>query len=189
MQVESAIRSRVEAFATELVALIRASAVDMLDSALGARKAARGALPGRAALVPRAKSRPKGAKRDPNVLAALVDRLGQFIAKNPGQRIEQIGKALGVPTKDLVLPVKKLVADKRIKTKGEKRATTYFPGGAGKPAKAATSRKPQKRRRAGTTRTAKPAGRRKAKRRASPPAKKPSEPRAVAGAEPSASGA
>ena len=72
-------------------------------------------------------TRPKGAKRDPRVLEALTEKLGAFIKKNPGQRIEEIGKALGTRTKDLVLPVKKLIAAKKVSTKGEKRATKYFP--------------------------------------------------------------
>src|SRR5206468_1714324 len=71
--------------------------------------------------------RSKGVKRDPEVLEALTDKLGAFIKKTPGQRIEQIGKALGTPTKELALPVKKLVAAKKISTKGQKRATTYYP--------------------------------------------------------------
>lgn len=71
--------------------------------------------------------RRKGAKRDPKELAALTEKLGAFIKKTPGQRIEQIGKAMGTPTKDLALPVKKLIEAKKISTKGQKRATTYFP--------------------------------------------------------------
>ena len=41
--------------------------------------------------------------------------------------MEALGKALGVATKDLTIPVKKLLASKRIRTHGEKRATEYFP--------------------------------------------------------------
>jgi predicted transcriptional regulator len=61
------------------------------------------------------------------LLEALTEKLGAFIKKNPGQRIEQIGKALGTPTKELALPVKKLLAAKRIATRGQKRSTKYFP--------------------------------------------------------------
>jgi hypothetical protein len=59
-------------------------------------------------------------------LLGLVKKLHSFVAKNPGQRIEQVGKALGVATKELVLLVKKLVGEKKLSTKGQKRATTYF---------------------------------------------------------------
>ncbi|HEX6275298.1 MAG TPA: hypothetical protein VFZ53_19795 [Polyangiaceae bacterium] len=62
------------------------------------------------------------------MLAALTDKLEGFIKKNPGKRIEEIGQALGTPTKELVLPVRKLVAAKKVSTKGKKRATKYFPG-------------------------------------------------------------
>jgi len=180
MPVESTIRSRVEAFASELVTLIRAEAVEMLESALGAGKTARMALPGRAPAARRAALHPKGQKRDPNVLAALVEKLAQFVSKNPGQRIEQISKALGVPTKDLVLPVKKLILEKRIKTKGQKRATTYFPGGTAAPAKKSSARKAPTRRRSAKTRTPKGTARRKAARRAKAPSSKPNEVRPAA---------
>lgn len=122
--VESEIRSRVEAFTAELVALIRASAVDVVNAALG-RAGVRGRR-GRAPS-PAVSTRAKGAKRSSEELARLTDTLGAFIKKNPGLRIEQIGKALGLSTKDLALPVKKLLAAKQISTKGQKRSTTYFP--------------------------------------------------------------
>jgi hypothetical protein len=72
--------------------------------------------------------RVKGEKRSPGSLAKLTADLGAYIKKNPGQRIEQIGKAMGVATKDLALPVKKLIAEKAIRTRGQKRATAYFAG-------------------------------------------------------------
>ena len=79
---------------------------------------------------PKPKTAPKarkGAKRDPGELDALTEKLGAFIKKNPGQRIEQVRKELGVTTKDLALPVKRLLAAKKVSTKGQKRATTYYP--------------------------------------------------------------
>lgn len=69
----------------------------------------------------------KGEKRDPKLLAQTVEDLFQQIEKAPGSRIEQIGAHLGLPTKDLALPVRKLLAAKRIKSTGVKRATRYFP--------------------------------------------------------------
>lgn len=69
----------------------------------------------------------KGEKRDPKLLAQTVEDLFQQIEKAPGSRIEEIGAALSLPTKDLSLPVKKLLRAKKIRTKGVKRATRYFP--------------------------------------------------------------
>ncbi len=74
-----------------------------------------------------AAKRPFGAKRPPSELAKLTDRLGDYIKSHPGLRIEPIGAALAIPTKDLTLPVKKLLAAKRIRSEGQKRATEYFP--------------------------------------------------------------
>jgi hypothetical protein len=41
--------------------------------------------------------------------------------------MEAIAKALATPTRDLNLPVKKLLAGKKIRVQGHKRATEYFP--------------------------------------------------------------
>jgi hypothetical protein len=129
--IESEILSRAETLVRELTALIRESALGIVQDALGAQQMpTRGGRVSRASQVKApagsAQRRPKGAKRDPRELEALTEKLGAFIKKSPGLRIEQIGKALGTPTKDLALPVKKLVAAKRISTKGQKRATTYL---------------------------------------------------------------
>ena len=51
---------------------------------------------------------------------------------NPGLRIEQINKQLGTTTKDLALPIRKLIAEGALKAKGEKRSTTYFAGEGGR---------------------------------------------------------
>ena len=72
-------------------------------------------------------ARRKGAKRDPKELEKLTNTLATFIKRKPGQRIEQIGKELGTATKDLALPVKKLLGAKKISTRGQRRATTYYP--------------------------------------------------------------
>lgn len=73
--------------------------------------------------------RSKGEKRPPNELKALADKFVAFVAKNPGLRIEQINAQLGTTTKDLALPIRKLVAEGVIRGKGEKRSTAYFAKG------------------------------------------------------------
>ncbi len=54
-----------------------------------------------------------------------------FVAAQPGLRIEQINKELGTSTRDLALPIRKLIADGAIRTEGAKRSTKYFPGEGG----------------------------------------------------------
>jgi hypothetical protein len=74
-----------------------------------------------------AAKRAPGAKRPPGELVKLTERLGEYIKSHPGLRMENIGKALGAPTRELNLPIKKLLAAKKIRSEGHKRATEYFP--------------------------------------------------------------
>jgi hypothetical protein len=71
------------------------------------------------------KVRAKGEKRSKEEIAKVTEVLFAFIAEHPDLRIEPIGKGLGLSTSELSLPMKKLIADKRVKATGEKRATTY----------------------------------------------------------------
>jgi hypothetical protein len=85
------------------------------------------AAPAPAAKKGAAPRRASGEKRPPAELARLTEKLGEYIKAHPGLRMEAIGKALGAPTRELNLPVKKLLAAKRIRSQGHKRATEYFP--------------------------------------------------------------
>jgi hypothetical protein len=123
---DAAIQEAVESFVEQLRELIQQAALESVQAALsGGAQARRGAKPGRsAAAAP--KGHLKGAKRTPEELEGLVKKLHAHVAKNPAQRIEQIGMALGIATKELTLPMKKLVGEKRMTSKGQKRATTYY---------------------------------------------------------------
>ena len=123
--IDQQIRARIEHFVSELDALVRQAAVESVSQALG-RSSNHGERATRAAPAVRGRLRQKGEKRSSNELATLTSRLREYIAKHPGQGIEQIGKAIGTRTKELALPVKKLLADKAIRTRGQKRATKYF---------------------------------------------------------------
>lgn len=68
----------------------------------------------------------RGAKRTSDDLDQISEKFVAFVAKNPGLRIEQINKQLGTTTKELALPIRKMLAEKKIKAKGKKRSTTYF---------------------------------------------------------------
>jgi hypothetical protein len=129
-QTDVELRSLVDSFVEQLKNLLRRSALETVQSALGEETPARrGRKPGIAravAAAPATRARKKGAKRTPEELEALVGSLVDYVRKNPGQRIEQIGAGLGIGTKELALPAKKLIADKQLRTKGQKRATTYF---------------------------------------------------------------
>jgi hypothetical protein len=108
-------------FVSQITELARAAARDMIDQALG--KGGRAAVGGRGR-----GGRGRGAKRSAEELEKMAEDFHNFVAKHPGLRIEQINKELGTTTKDLALPIRKLVADGALKTKGNKRSTTYFAG-------------------------------------------------------------
>lgn len=108
----------VQEFTEEVQEIARRQAIEAVEQAL-----AGGGVPARAK---RAAKKP-GAKRSPKQIQKTVEVLLGYIKKHKGERIEQIGKGLGIVTKDLNLPVEKLLAGKKIKSKGRKRATRYFP--------------------------------------------------------------
>ena len=110
-------------FVNQITELARAAARDMIDEALG--KGGKVSLAG----FGRGRGRgSRGGKRTSNELDELADKFHSFVGKHPGMRIEQINKQLGTTTKDLALPIRKLIADGALKTKGAKRSTTYFAG-------------------------------------------------------------
>ena len=126
----------VQGFVAQITELARRAAINTLESAFTGRAGGRGATTTApaavlvAAGVARA-GRPRGgrgAKRTAEDLEALSGKFASFVKANPGLRIEQINKELGTTTKDLALPIRKLIADKVISAKGQKRSTTYFPG-------------------------------------------------------------
>jgi hypothetical protein len=122
----------VQGFVAQITELARRAAIDTLESAFGGR-GGNGAAAMAVAVVAGAgrAGRPRGgrgAKRTPADLAALSDRVASFVKANPGLRIEQINKQLDTTTKDLALPIRKLISDGVIAAKGKKRSTTYFPG-------------------------------------------------------------
>lgn len=140
---QSEMNRTVQGFVAQISELARRAAIDTLESAFGSR--ARGAAPinlgAIAGLVPtgstgarvergaRAGARPRtGAKRTAADLEALSERVASFVKANPGLRIEQINKELGTVTKDLALPIRKLISEGLITSKGQKRSTTYYAG-------------------------------------------------------------
>jgi DNA-binding NtrC family response regulator len=130
--IDRKIEARVRGFIAELSSLVRQAALAAVESALTKHASARGASKAAKALdraVPgrRGAKRKPGEKRTKKELARLTDRLAAYVQSNKGQGIEAIARGLGVETRELTLPVKKLLASKRITSQGQKRATRYFP--------------------------------------------------------------
>ncbi len=149
MSIENELKVHVDEFVSRLSALVREQALQAVTQALhgtaapAPRKAAKSAPvaaapaaparrgPGRppksaTAAASSAKRKP-GEKRKPEELVKLTEQLHEYIKNNPGHGVEDIAKGMNEATKDLTLPIKKLLADKAIGSKGQKRATKYFP--------------------------------------------------------------
>jgi hypothetical protein len=132
--VNTQINKLVEEFVAQVTAVARQAAMDTLTSALGAAGGALARRRGGALAVTvgvgrvAAARRPKGAKRPQSEIEKTKARVQDFIRSHPGLRIEQINKELGTQTRDLALPLRKLIADGAVRTEGEKRSTQYFPG-------------------------------------------------------------
>lgn len=132
------IAHRIQAFASELEDLVRRAAIEAVTTSLGGTMAPRPAAPrpaaappaAAAAAAPKAPKRPsqQGGKRPPEELAAMVTRTAEWIKSNPAHGVEDMAKALNVQTKELALPIAKLLKSRTIKKRGLKRATKYYPG-------------------------------------------------------------
>jgi hypothetical protein len=68
------------------------------------------------------------AKRSTADIERLARRFVSFVEAHPGLRIEEINKQLGTSTRDLALPVRRLISARAIRTEGIKRARVYFAG-------------------------------------------------------------
>lgn len=124
-KIDDELLETIESFVEQLKGLIQRRALESVRTALNA-----GDLPRPGAKLARPALGTVGyetsAKRSPAELAAVIKKLHGHIARNPGLPIEKLGVGLGLPTKALVLPIKRLISDKKVSTKGQKRATVYF---------------------------------------------------------------
>ena len=126
---EAEITNRVTAFVDDVGQLARRAAMEALSATLGAIVSANPApsTPARPAAAPRVrKAGAKRIRRDVSGLLRIKARVAEYIAANPGQAMEAITKALGLATKDVALPVKKLIAEGVLRTEGQRRGTRYF---------------------------------------------------------------
>ena len=135
--IDSEIRARVDSFVNDLSTLIRAAAVEAVRGALGDGSAAprRRGRPRKAAPVlgsvarraaPIAGRRGRRGRRSSAAVGEMTDKVRVHVRANPGHRLEEMGRALGMPTSELKLPVSKLMAAGELRTEGAKRGTRYY---------------------------------------------------------------
>lgn len=109
---QDGIRVLSDNFVRDMVAIVR----EAVEDAILERDATAGSA------VPKRRA---GEKRSPREIDRLTKRLLAYVLANPGQRIEAIGEGMRIHTSELKLPMKRLLEAKAVRTKGQKRATTY----------------------------------------------------------------
>ncbi len=155
--VEERIRVRIESFVTELNTLVRKAAVESVDAALSGGVATARRRPGR----PSRSATSKRIRRSSTDVDDTATAVLRQVKITPGGSVTDIGAALGLPSKDLKLPIKKLLEDKKVRTTGQRRGTKYHP--AGRSGAGAKKKVAKKARRKTTKRRSKKRATRKAK--------------------------
>ena len=127
------LRSRLDSlassFASEVVRAIQSASLEELLSEVGGKRA-----PGRsqpaaptASSPVRARRTGRLARRSAEDIKATLDKVhGLLKAKKDGLRAEQIRKTLKLDVREMPRVLKEGLAKKRLTSKGQKRATTYF---------------------------------------------------------------
>jgi hypothetical protein len=134
MSENSEIRALVDDFAEKLSALVRQSAVNAaIDALRGGSPAPVRRGPGRpprsasAAPAPRPSAGGKGTRvrRTLADIQKTMDRVADYVSSHDAVRAEDIKKALKLTSAQNGDALRRLVDTKVLKTKGERRATTY----------------------------------------------------------------
>jgi hypothetical protein len=119
-------------FANAVLDAIRGASLEELLSEAGAGPQRRG--PGRprksattSAAASSRRSSGRLARRSPEQIAKALDQVVALVkGKKDGLRAEQIRAALKMQSKEMPRVLKEGLAKKKLKSKGQKRATTYF---------------------------------------------------------------
>lgn len=168
------IEALIAQFTDDLTQLVRRNALQQVLSALGGedvpRSSGRPRMPRRTSAKPgRVGARARGTRSAQDV-AAMREQLLAHVKAHPGQRGEQIAAALKTDVKTMRAPMLELIAEKKVRTEGQRRGMTYFATGGGGGG-AARKARATKKKRARVTR--KKSGARPTRKASSKPARKP----------------
>jgi hypothetical protein len=124
------IQALIDSFVADLGEIAKQIALDQLKIAFGSVKLA--PLPpssssySSSAAASSSAARRNRARRGQHEIEALRERLLTVISDNPGCRAEDINSALGTRTPQIAQPLRKLVAERLVRTEGARRGTRYF---------------------------------------------------------------
>jgi hypothetical protein len=108
----------------DLGELAKQIALEQLKTAFGSVKLA--PLPLSSPTSPSGSARSGRSRRGQREIEALRSKLLAVISDNPGCRAEEINGALGTRTPQIAQPLRRLVADRLVRTEGARRGTKYF---------------------------------------------------------------
>ena len=117
------IQALIDSFVADLGELAKQIALEQLKTAFGSVKL--GPLP-LSSPVPSGSARSGRSRRGQREIEALRSKLLAVISDNPGCRAEDINGALGTRTPQIAQPLRRLVADRLVRTEGARRGTKYF---------------------------------------------------------------
>jgi hypothetical protein len=138
------IQALIDSFVADLGELAKQIALEQLKTAFGSVKLA--PLPPSSSSFSSSASsagsaaRRGRARRGQHEIEALRNKLLTVISDNPGCRAEDINSALGTRTPQIAQPLRRLVADRLVRTEGARRGTRYFAVG---PTDVQNGRRPQ----------------------------------------------
>jgi hypothetical protein len=125
------IQALIDSFVADLGEIAKQIALEQLKTAFGSVKLAPLPPPSSSSYSSSASSsssaaRRNRARRGQHEIEALRERLLTVISDNPGCRAEDINSALGTRTPQIAQPLRKLVAERMVRTEGARRGTRYF---------------------------------------------------------------
>jgi len=131
------IQALVDNFIADLSDLAKRIAIEQLRAAFGVGAKLAGtklpplpmptpaASPARASRGRRGQRGQRG-RRGSDEINALRGKLLAVITENPGRRAEDISAALGTKTAEIAPPLRRMVAERVVRTEGARRGTRYF---------------------------------------------------------------
>jgi len=123
------IQALIDTFVDDLGELAKRIAIEQLKIAFGVGAKLPAPIKFTAPKLAAAKFAPPArtrARRGHREIEALREKLLAAIAEQPGQRAEDINAALGTRTAQIAQPLRKLVAERLVRTEGARRGTRYF---------------------------------------------------------------
>lgn len=122
---ELRVRHVVEDFVRKITDIVNQQVVRAVQDTLSAKTT-------RAIAAPAAQGAPRRRGRPPSPeIAAMAERIENFVRNHPGLRLEQIAREMGVESKVLKYPITKLLEAGTLRTEGQARGTRYYPVGRG----------------------------------------------------------